>query len=100
LIAIELKLSDVRRGIAQAVTYRSLADHSYLALPGGRVGPGAVELARRSGIGLLSVSWSGVLEVVEPPALSVATRWRRRFASELVLEASLDKSRLAGAAIR
>lgn len=96
LIAVELKLADVNRGVAQAFSYRSFAEASYLALPGPRVNAGAMENARRHGIGLLAVFPGRVDAIVEPATDPTALAWRRRMAAERVLEASLDRSRLAG----
>lgn len=95
LIAVELKLSDVARGISQAFSYRAFAESSYLALPGPRVTAHAMGLARRHGVGLLAVLSTGVDEVIEP-ADDASTAWRRRIASERVLEAKADPTRLAG----
>lgn len=100
LIAVELKLSDVTRGIGQAFSYRAFAEASYLALPAPRVGASAMETARRHGVGLLAVFPNRVDEVVEPEAGHTAFAWRRRIAAERVLEASTDSSRLAGSAPR
>lgn len=96
LIAVELKLAGVARGVAQAFSYRSFAEASYLALPGTRVNPKAMDDARRHGIGLLAVYPDRVDDVVEPAGDPTALAWRRRIASERVLEASLDRTRLAG----
>jgi len=100
LVAVELKLSDVLRGLRQAHSYRTLADVAYLALPAARVNAMALEGARRHFIGLLSVHPRAVEEVVQPPRASVAAAGRRRLASERVLVASLDSTRLAGSARR
>jgi hypothetical protein len=100
LIAVELKLSDATRGVAQAYSYRSFAEASYLALPGSRINSRAMDDARRHGIGLLAVYPNRVDGVVEPAEAPTALAWRRRMAAERVLEASLDRSRLAGSGPR
>lgn len=88
LIAVELKLGDVTRGIAQAYSYRSFADVSYLALPAHRVTPATMARARSIGLGLLAVHHGAAEEAVEPDETSYATRGRRRMASEHTLAAS------------
>ena len=100
LIAVELKLSDVSRGIGQAYSYRAFAESSYLALPGSRVNASAMKMARHHGVGLLAVFTHRVAEIVEPAADPTALAWRRRMAAERVLEASTDRSRVAGSAPR
>jgi hypothetical protein len=96
LIAVELKLGDVARGVSQAYSYRAFAESAFLALPGPRVTSLAMNLARRHGVGLLAVFASTVEEIVEPAQDNGSTAWRRRMASERVLEASADPTRLAG----
>jgi hypothetical protein len=97
LIAVELKRSDVGRGMAQAHAYRSFADASYLALPAHRVTPDSMDRARHLGIGLLAVHLGAVEEAVEPGKVSAATKSRRRMASEYTLAAADDgASRDAG----
>ena len=96
LVAVELKLSDVGRGIAQAHACRAFADASYLALPAHRVTPETMDRARQVGIGLLAVHAAYAEEAVEP-GVSVATTGRRRMASEHTLAAARDgASRVAG----
>lgn len=87
LIAVELKLSDVGRGLAQAHAYRAFADVSYLALPAPKVTPPTMARAREIGVGLLAVHRGLVEETVEPDPESFATPGRRRMASEQTLAA-------------
>ena len=96
LVAVELKLRDARRGIAQASAYRTFADRSYLALPRPRVRADTLRDARAAGIGLLAVDPAGAEVLVDPPRESTSMPARRRIATERVLEASRDKTRLAG----
>lgn len=96
IVAVELKLRDARRGVAQAAAYRTFADRSYLALPSKRVQTSAIEASRKSGVGLLSVEPDGVEVVVMPSTSPISTPLRRRIASERVLEASRDPMRVAG----
>lgn len=96
LVAVELKLRDVRRGVAQATAYRTFADRSFLALPVERISASTLDACRHAGIGLLGVNRRFVDQLVDPPAESLSTPARRRIASERVLEASRDSSRLAG----
>ncbi|MEX8058479.1 hypothetical protein [Microbacterium sp. 16-032] len=98
LVAVELKLSDVTRGLAQAHAYRAFAEAAYLALPAHRVSPAVMERARTIGVGLLAVHLGLVEEVVEPDIRSHATSKRRRMASEHTLAAAEDRdNRQAGA---
>lgn len=96
LIAVELKLRDARRGIAQANAYRTFADRSYLALPRERIRSDTLDAARQAGVGLLAVGPSEVEVFVAAPDQSTSTPARRRIASERVLEASMDSARLGG----
>lgn len=98
LVAVELKLSDVTRGLAQAHAYRAFAESSYLALPAHRISAQVMDRARAIGVGLLAVHLGLVEEVVEPDVRSHATPKRRRMASEQTLAASAEsKHRVAGA---
>lgn len=98
LVAVELKLSDVNRGLAQAHAYRAFAEESYLALPAHRISTEVMDRARSIGVGLLAVHLGLVEEVVEPDNYSHATAKRRRMASEHILAASLPgENRMAGA---
>lgn len=101
IIAVELKLSDATRGLAQAYAYRAFADASYLALPAHRVSPALMERARAIGVGLLAVHKGLVEEIVEPDTVSHATAGRRRMATEYTLAAHADSaSRSAGSSRR
>lgn len=98
IVAVELKLSDIKRGLAQAHSYRAFADASYLALPAHRISSETMDRARVIGIGLLAVHRGFVEEVVEPDVSSHATARRRRMASEHTLAAHADAGhRIAGA---
>ncbi|WP_448812090.1 hypothetical protein [Agromyces bauzanensis] len=98
IIAVELKLADAKRGLAQAHAYRAFADVSYLALPARRITPELMERARAIGVGLLAVHTGLVEEIVEPDADSYATAGRRRMASEHTMAAHADAAlRSAGA---
>lgn len=101
LVAVELKLTDINRGLAQAHAYRAFAEASYLALPIQRVNAKVMDAARSIGVGLLAVHRGHVEEVVAPDRVSLATTRRRRMASEHTLHASTQSaSRIAGAAPR
>lgn len=98
IVAVELKLADAKRGLAQAHAYRAFADASYLALPAYRINRGLMDRARDIGVGLLAVHKGLVEEVVEPDADSYATPGRRRMASEHTMAAHADAElRCAGA---
>jgi hypothetical protein len=61
LVAIEAKVSDWKRGIAQAALNRFFADHSYVAVPSARVAEGVIAEARRHGVGVLGVDDDGLI---------------------------------------
>jgi len=68
-IAFEMKLSDWRRGLAQAFRYRSFAWECYLVIDNTRVGP-ALEHADefvRANVGLIGVSPQGNFTVYHRP---------------------------------
>lgn len=98
IIAVELKLADVTRGLAQAYSYRAFADVSYLALPARRVTLELMDRARVIGVGVLAVHADFAEEIVEPDTNSYATAGRRRMASEYTMAAHADSDfRVAGA---
>ncbi len=102
LIAVELKLRDWRRGIAQAGRYRLFAEQSYLALPAARVSEAVLSEARRNQVGVLSVRDDGtVVEALSAAMTGPLQPHRRRWASEQLLAAvRAPSARAAGAPIR
>jgi hypothetical protein len=105
LTAVELKLRDWRRGIAQAGRYRLWAERSYVALPAARVSDVIVAEARRNRIGVLAVHGGGdrswVKIALTAPRAKVLQPQRRRLAAERVLAGTRDpSSRVAGSPIR
>ncbi len=100
LVAVELKLADVGRGLRQAHSYRTFADATYLAVPAQRVTGAVMEQARRHAVGLLAVHPATAEAVVTPPAGSLAAPGRRRLASERVLSALADVDRRSGGSAR
>jgi hypothetical protein len=91
LIAVELKLKDWGRGIAQAARYRVFAERSYLAIPSRLIKHSAVCAARRNGIGLLAVHADSVDIVEDAPSRAPFHASKRRRASELMLQALADE---------
>ncbi|WP_457253602.1 hypothetical protein [Pedococcus sp. P5_B7] len=88
LVAVELKLSNWRRALAQAVRYRIFAERSYVAMPYERVGELLIREARRVGVGVLAVAVTGVVdEVVGTAARAPLQPARRRWAGERTLSA-------------
>lgn len=65
-ISIEAKIKDWKSGILQAERYLMFSDFSYLALPEEKVRNVDMELLKTNGIGLLSVSESGIKEIIRP----------------------------------
>jgi len=105
LIAVELKLRDWRRGIAQAGRYRLWAERSYVALPVARVSDEVLAEAERNRVGMLAVhggigeSWTSVL--LTAPHGAALQPLRRRLAAERVLAGAQEPSaRVAGSPIR
>lgn len=102
LVAVELKLRDWRRAIAQAGRYRLFAEQSYVALPATRVTEVVLVEARRNQVGVLSVEDdTTVTETLYAPISGPLQPNRRRWASEQLL-ASLQapSARVAGSPIR
>jgi hypothetical protein len=64
VVAIEVKRTDWRRAVAQAVLNRYVVDRSYVAIWSSGVGPDVIDEARRRGIGVISLD-DGGLEIVE-----------------------------------
>lgn len=106
LTAVEMKLRDWRRGLAQAGRYRLFAERSYLALPADVMHGRAVDEIRteaaRNRVGVLAVQASGeVTEVAASEALTPLQPQRRRWGSEQLLSAARSPSkRPAGSPIR
>lgn len=65
-ISIEAKIKNWKSGILQAERYLMFSDFSFLAIPEGKVRNVDVELLKKSGIGLLSISEYGIEEVIKP----------------------------------
>ena len=65
-ISIEAKIKNWKSGILQAERYLMFSDFSFLALPEEKVRNVDIELLKKSGIGLLSISESGLEEVIKP----------------------------------
>lgn len=63
VVAVELKLRDWRRGLAQAGGYRLFANRTYLALPAERVTPETCAEAERNLVGVLAIDYQGDVEV-------------------------------------
>lgn len=91
MIAVELKLRDWRRAVAQAFRYRLFADAAYVAMPE-RYANVAVEGAARAGIGVLSVIGGVAHEILEPESASLIAPSARRLARERVLSALIAPS--------
>lgn len=105
LTAVELKLRDWRRAIAQAGRYRLWAERSYVAMPAQRLTEATITEALRNGVGLLAVHGSpgeaSVTLVLEAPTAAPLQPQRRRWASEQVFSSAREPStRRAGTPIR
>jgi hypothetical protein len=105
LTAVELKLRDWRRGIAQAGRYRLWAERSYVALPHARVSDVVLAEAERNRVGVLAVrggaeeSWTSVM--LDAPHGVALQPQRRRLGAERVLAGVQEPSaRVAGSPIR
>lgn len=94
LTAVELKLTDWRRAIAQAGRYRLFADRSYIAMPENRITPALVREATRNNVGVLAVDpTDGAREIIAAATQRALQPLRRRITSELVLAGTLTPSR-------
>lgn len=88
LVAVELKLRDWRRAVAQAGRYRLFAERSFVALPTPSVNAALQAEARRNRVGVLAVSDDGgVAVVVAAPRSGPLQPLRRRWAAEQLLGA-------------
>lgn len=71
LIAIEAKINSPSKAFQQAERYRYVADNVYVATPKNRSNKTAIELANRTGIGLILISKQTkndfVFEIVKSP---------------------------------
>lgn len=88
LVAVELKLRDWRRAVAQAGRYRLFAERSYVALPAMRINDNVVAEAVRNRVGVLAVGTDRSVRPACHPATAPALQpARRRWASEQLLRA-------------
>jgi hypothetical protein len=101
LVAVELKLRDWRRGIAQAGGNRAFANRSYLALPERRLSPDLREAAKRSRVGVLAILDDGaVVPAVDCPSrLPLRPHVHDLVAQRALALAAEPGDRRAGAAI-
>lgn len=96
VIAIEAKVSDWRKGAIQAKRHRSFANRVYLALSSDYVHRVQLEVLRKHGIGLLSASGFGVVEILASPDMppldpdrhSFSAEWLWRYRRAAVLKAT------------
>src|SRR5262245_60477236 len=65
LVAVEAKLSDWKRGVAQAALNTLVANRSYLAIPQSGARKEVLEEAHRHGVGVIGVAGSGVAVLME-----------------------------------
>lgn len=66
IIAIESKLCNWRRGITQAIRYKTFADIVYLALPSNKIDVVKIGDLREYNIGLLTIK-NGALDIIHKP---------------------------------
>lgn len=99
LTAVELKLHDWRRAIAQAGRYRLFAERSFVALPARRVTEAVVTEAARNLVGVLAIDpQHGVTVAREAESETPMQPQRRRVTSEQLLASTTNPSpRRAGA---
>lgn len=93
VVAVELKLRDWRRGLAQAGGYRLFANRTYLALPAGRVTAETCAEAERNLVGVLAINDRGDVEVAAECANREPLRPRMR---DLVAQRALAGSAAPG----
>ncbi|MCT1522075.1 MULTISPECIES: hypothetical protein [Dietzia] len=101
LVAVELKLKDWRRAVAQAGRYRLFAERSFVAMPVTVMSANLETEALRNRVGLLSIDSAGGVEVVlEAPTSGPLQPLRRRWAAEQLLSAvRAPTTRVAGSPI-
>lgn len=93
LIAIELKLRDARRGLAQAARYRLFAHQAYLAIPVRRVSERALFEAKMHRVGIIGIHSPTCVEVVlDAPRDCPLQPTRHRLMMERLLAAQLVPS--------
>lgn len=66
LVAIEAKLYDWRAGIEQAVRYKEYSNKVYVAIEETQLDKVDKDIFKKENIGLMSVSKSGVKEIIKP----------------------------------
>ncbi|MFZ3324204.1 MAG: hypothetical protein WA190_17650 [Usitatibacter sp.] len=80
-LAVELKLSKWRRAFVQALQYRLCADEAVIALPASRIARIDLDLLGAHGIGLLSVTRYGCVEVLAPRSFGIV---RKDYQSQMI----------------
>ena len=73
-VAFELKLTDWRRALEQALLYQLCSDYVYIAMPERAAGKVDVAELRSQGIGLISVLESGDCSCLLPAAIHSEVR--------------------------
>jgi len=81
IVAVEAKLSRWRDALAQATSYRTYADESYVALPVRQAMTAAKsrDLFDAAGVGLLSTDSTGRINVLLRAAVASNHGWQREF---------------------
>ena len=96
LIAIELKLTDWRKALAQARSYTLFADFAYVALPAARITTAALAaFAEQREVGLLAVG-AGVEVVARPCRQRYHDQVLRQLVMERLVASAVEPARQAG----
>jgi hypothetical protein len=77
LIAVELKLRDWRKALAQGSRYRAFADEAWVAMPSARIGGELLACASRLSLGVVGLApdgWTEHLAAVRAPACDPSVR--------------------------
>jgi uncharacterized protein YeeX (DUF496 family) len=85
LVAVEMKLRDGRRALAQAMRYRAFANESLVALPQNRIDSLLVDACASRGVGLLAVGAARAEVVVNAVASAPLDPLVHRLAQEMLL---------------
>ena len=85
LVAVEMKLRDDRRALAQAMRYRAFASESFVAMPQPRIDDSLIEACGSRGIGLLAVCATGASVIVDAIASEPLDPLLHRLAQEMLL---------------
>lgn len=83
IVAIEVKRTDWRRAVLQAMLNRYCADRSFIALWASQLTDDVIEEARHSGVGVLSISVAALRMLSTAPLSAPDPEIRMRLRAQL-----------------